>query len=263
VDNDKLIQIIEAEVRKALANMPEEDKPPPKSTRKKATAIFTCGCDSTSEAIKQVEKLIEKGYDVTAVVCPIAVEMNLVEMLEDIGGISEILVSGYDRVDKLADESEVIMIPVLSRPAAAKLALGITDNFAIAVVMQGLITGKPVIAARNSIDPDSASSAYAAADKTPPALIQLAKNYLNTLTSFGMTIVDISELADAADGKPQQNSYLADDGKRPLISKSVIDSIAEGVKEFVIPDNSIVTPLAKEMAKEREIKLVMEPPKSD
>jgi len=261
VDTDRLISIIEAEVRKVLAGVPEEDNLPPASARKKAIAIFTCGCDSTGETIKQVEKLIEKGYDVTAVVCPIAIEMNLVEMLEGIGGISEILVSGYDRVDELVEESEVIIIAVFSRPAAAKLALGITDNFALAIAMQGLMTGKPVIAAKDSIDPDSASSAYAATDKTPPALIQLAKNYLDTLTSFGMKLVDVSELADTADGKPRQNSYLADDGKRPLISKSVIANIAAGVKEFVIPTNSIVTPLARETAKELEIKLVMEPPK--
>lgn len=238
--------------------MPEEDKPPPKNPGKKAIAIFTCGCDPAGETIKQVEKLRDKGYDVTAVVCPIAVEMNLVEMLEGIGGMGEILVSAYDRIDELVGESEVMVIPVLSRPAAAKLALGIGDNFALAVLMEGLIAGKPVVAAKNAIDPDSPD---VITDKTPPALIQLAKNYLNTLASFGIQFVDVSELADVVDGKPKQNSLLADDGKRPLISKSVIANIAEGIKEFIIPNSSIVTPLAMEMAKERGIKLVMESPK--
>jgi len=259
VDTDRLIEIVAAEVKRVLADMPEEDNAPPKSPGRKAIAIFTCGCDPTGETIKQVEKLVEKGCDVTAVVCPIAVEMNLVEMLEGIGGIGEILVSAYDRIDELVEEAEVIIIPVLSRPAAAKLALGISDNFALALVMEGLVLGKQVIAAKNSVDPDSPG---VITDKTPPALIQLAKDYLNTLVSFGIEFVDVSELVDAVDGKPKQNSMLADDGKPPLISKSVIANIAEGVKEFIIPNSSIVTPLARETAKDRDIKLVMEPPRS-
>ncbi len=283
METDRLTQIIEAEVKKTLAELGSADNPPqqvrrreelrgtkqtnlsginsetPKidDERQKILAVFTAGCACQNNAIKQVKKMVAGGCDVTIALSPMAVGLLAIERIESIPKIGAVLKNGYAAETKhIVGESEVIVIPLLSRTAAAKLALGIADDPALMLVMSGLISGKPVIAARNAADPDGVDCPLLATERTPPALTQLAKNYLKTLAEFGMTLVDITSLADAAMGTSTIHSPIADKNGTPLINQAVITMLAGDVKEFIIHNPAIVTPLAYDLAKERGIKLI-------
>jgi hypothetical protein len=288
LDIDRLTQIIEAEVRKALSELAN---PPRQVERKKILAVFTSGCACQNTALTQIEQLIAADYDVTAVLSPIAVELMGVQ-IENIKGINAVLTKGFAAdISNMVEAAEVIVVPLLSRTAAAKLALGIADELALMVVMQGLITGKPVIAAQNAADPQGVNCPFLATENTPPALIQLAKNYLKTLASFGMKLVDAAQLADVIMNKPQttvhkattplpplsplipltkggrgvvrgtaersEYSPISDKSGKPLITQSVIAALAEDVKTLTIPNPAIVTPLAYDLAKEKGIEIVV------
>jgi hypothetical protein len=275
---DRLTQIIEAEVRKALSELNQTSNPPQQVERKKVLAVFTSGCTCQNTALTQIEQLIAADYDVTIVLSPIAVEL-MAENVKKIKGISAVLTEGFAAdISNMVEAAEVIVVPLLSRTAAAKLALGIADELALMVVMQGLITGKPVIAAQNAADPQGVNCPFLVTEKTPPALIQLAKNYLKTLASFGMKLVDAAQLADVVMNKPQttvhkvttplppllmgtaersEYSPISDKSGKPLITKSVIAALAEDVKTLTIPNPAIVTPLAYDLAKARGIEIVV------
>ncbi|MBC8233983.1 hypothetical protein H8E77_30925 [bacterium] len=257
MDIDQLTQIIEAEVRKALSELDQPSNPPRQVERKKILAVFTSGCTCQNIALTQIEQLIAADYDVTAVLSPIAVEL-MVEHVKNIKGISAVLTEGFAAdISNMVETAEVIVVPLLSRTAAAKLALGIADELALMVVMQGLITGKSVIAAKNSADPQGANCPFLATENTPSALIQLAKNYLKTLESFGMKLVDVAKLTDVVMNKPQTYSQISDKSGKPLITQTVIAGLAEDVKTLTIPNPAIITPLAYDLAKARGIEIVM------
>ena len=256
MDIDRLTQIIEAEVRKALSELEQPSNPPQQVERKKVLAVFTSGCACQNAAITQIEQLIAADYDVTIIPSPIAVEL-MAEQVEKIKGISAVLTEGFAAdISNMVEAAEVIVVPLLSRTAAAKLALGIADELALMVVMQGLIIGKPVIAAKDAADPQGVNCPFLATEKTPPTLIQLAKNYLKTLKSFGMKLVDVAQLADVVINKPQTYSQISNKNGKPLITQSVIAGLAEDVKTLTIPNPAIVTPLAYDLAKERGIEIV-------
>jgi hypothetical protein len=257
LDINRLTQIIEAEVRKALSELNQTSNLQQQVERKKVMAVFTSGCTCQNTALTQIEQLIAADYDVTAVLSPIAVEL-IAENVKNIKGVSAVLTEGFAAdISNMVEAAEVIVVPLLSRTAAAKLALGIADELALMVVMQGLITGKSVIAAKNAADPQDVNCPFLATENTPPALIQLAKNYLKTLASFGMKLVDAAQLADVVMNKPQTYSQISDKSGKPLITQSVIAALAEDVKALTIPNPAIVTPLAYDLAKERGIEIVV------
>jgi hypothetical protein len=280
LDIDRLTQIIEAEVRKALSELEQpSSNPSQQAEQKEVLAVFTFGCTCQKTAITQIEKLIAANYNVTAVLSPIAAEL-MAEQIENIKGISAVFTEGFAAdISNMVESAEAIVIPLLSRTAAAKLALGIADESALMVVMQGLITGKPVIAAKNAADPQDANCPFLATEKTPPALIQLAKNYLKTLESFGMKLVADAQLADVVMDKPQKTvhkvtakrnealqevntelseySQISDKSGKTLITQSVIAGLAEDVKTLTISNPAIITPLAYDLAKDRGIEIVI------
>jgi len=258
LDIDRLTQIIEAEVRKALSEMEQSSNPPQQVERKKLLAVFTSGCACQKTALNQIEQLIGADYDVTAVLSPIAVEL-MAKQVENIKGISAVLTEGFAaEISNMIEETETIVVPLLSRTAAAKLALGIADELALMVVMQGLIGGKSVIAAKDAADPQGANCPFLATENTPTALIQLAKNYLKTLESFGMKLVDAPQLADVVMNKPKRYIHqIADKSGKTLITQSVIANLSEDIKTVAIPNPAIITPLAYDCAKERGIEIVV------
>ena len=289
MDIDRLTQIIETEVRKVLSELEQPSNLSPTFVeRKKALAVFTFGCTCQNTAITQIEKLIEANYDVTVILSPIAVEL-MGNQLENIRGVSAILTEGFAaEISNIVEATEFIVVPLLSRTAAAKLALGIADELALMVVMQGLITSKAVIAAKNSADPQDADCPFIATENTPTSLNQLAKNYLKTLESFGMKLVDVAQLADVVMDKPQtavpvehpardeevtgslqsttldrkrtelsNYSQVSDKTGKTLITQSVIAGLAEDAKTLTIPNPAIITPLAYDLAKKRGIEIVV------
>ena len=259
MDIDLLTQIIEAEVRKALSEPEQSSNPPPQQVeREKVLAVFTSGCACQKTALNQIEQLIGADYDVTVVLSPIAVEL-MTEQVEKIKGIGAVLTEGFAAdISNMVETAELILVPLLSRTAAAKLALGIADELALIVVMQELITGKSIIAARDAADPQGANCPFLATENTPPALTQLAKNYLKTLENFGIKLVDASQLADVVMNKPRTYSHqIADKTGKTLITQSVIANLSEDIKTLTIPNPAIITPLAYDCAKERGIEIVV------
>jgi len=234
--------MVEEEVRKALLGADA-----PKTVRKRILAVFTGGSVKLEEALTQVEKLIQKGYAVKAVLSQTAVSVVTPNRVRGIPGIGEVVCEPAPSISPIAlvRESDAIAVPILTRNSAAKIALGIADTLATNVILYALIMGKPVIAARNSAEPDGAN-------ETPPELIQLARDYLQKLSSFGVKLVDAAEIAQSvADYETGVKS-----GKR-LVTQADITGLPDGVRQIKVARGSIITPLAKDAARERGIEIII------
>jgi len=261
MDIDKLIQLVETEVKKALTDQVSSEgkinssKIP--SGKKNILALFTGGYTKFQEAITQVERLIQESYAVDAVMSQSAVKVIGQEKIRGISGLGKLICEPDSSISslELVQKSDVVIVPILTRNSAVKVALGITDTLVTNIIMQALISGKPIISARNSADPDQADCPCIATPNTPPALITLAKDYLQRLESYGMGLVDINELADAVNNELNKSSN--DILEQKLITQDTIEKLPQGTKQITVARGSIITPLAKDFAKERGIQIAI------
>jgi hypothetical protein len=253
---DKLAQIVEAEVKKALADqMKSEPKTEISSSGKRnILALWTGGYTKLDSAIDQLDKLIKASYAVDVVMSQSAVNVIGQDKIKSISDIGELICEPAPSFSSLKaiQKHDTIIVPILTRNSAAKIALGITDTLVTNIIMQALISGKPVIAGRNSADPDLNNCPCIATPNTPQPLILLAKNYLKTLESYGVKLVDVSEIADLVIGGSDKDKGKIADQK--LITQETIAKLPQGTK-INVAKGSIITPLAKDMAKERGIEI--------
>jgi hypothetical protein len=253
---DKLAQIVEAEVKKALADqMKSEPKTEtPSSGKRNILALFTGGYTKFREAINQLDKLIKASYSVDIIMSQSAVNVIGQDKIKSVSGIGELICEPAPSFSSLkaVHKSDAIIVPILTRNSAAKVALGIPDTLVTNIIMQALISGKPVIAGRNSADPDLNDCPCIATPNTPQPLILLAKNYLKILESYGVKLVDVSEIADLVIGGSDKDKGKIANQK--LITQETIAKLPQGAK-INVAKGSIITPLAKDMAKERNIEI--------
>lgn len=252
---DKLAQIVEAEVKKALMEMKSDQKSEISSPQKKRVlALFTGGYAKLDEATKQLEKLIKSSYTVDVVMSKSAVNVIGKDKIERISGIGELICEPAESFSSLnaVHKSDFIIVPVLTRNSSAKIALGITDTLVTNIIMQAIISGKPVIAGRNSADPDLNNCPCIATPNTPQPLISLARNYLKTLESYGVRLVDVSEIADVIISGLDKSEIL----DQKLITNETISKLPQGTNQINVVQGTIITPMAKDLAKERGIEIV-------
>ncbi len=249
---EKLTQIVEEEVKKALGSGLNVNKESgSQSDNCKIYALFTGGSAKLAEAINQIKLLIQHGYHVKAILSESATKIIKVEKIRQIPGIEDIYCEPDPSIYSIdiVQNADAIIVPILTRNSAAKVALGICDTLITNIIMHALIAGKTVIAARNSADPDGQDCICISTPKTPPALVQIAKDYLKKLQSYGVKLVDTSEIAQYFIGNKEI--------KRELVTYDTINELTQDVKQIEVKKGSIITPLAKDLAKERNIKIIV------
>lgn len=252
---EKLTQIVEEEVKKALETKLNASKgvgsQPIPTDKRNIYALFTGGSAKVLEAINQIKLLVQNGYNVRVILSESATKVIKTEKIREIPGIEDIFCEPNPSIYSvnIVQSSDAIVVPILTRNSAAKIALGICDTLVTNIIMHALIAGKPVIAARNSADPEGQDCICIGTPQTPPALIQIAKDYLKRLESYGVKLVDVSEIAQYFIG----NKNI----KRELVTYDTIKELPQDIKQIEIKRGSIITPLAKDLAKERDIKIIL------
>lgn len=159
--------------------------------------------------------------------------------------------------ERLVAKSDVVLLPSLGDDDAAKIALGIFDEPASRVALSALALGKPLIA--------SPHSPYDGALKSrSPVLFNLWQSYRRTLENFGFEIVEAASLSGAvqahlapktSQGATSTAGASASNGKRIVITAQHIEAAARNGKSFDVPSGALVTPLARDRARELGVKI--------
>ena len=142
-----------------------------------------------------------------------------------------------------------IVIPTLSCAMAAKLSLGMADTPCAYLVFRSLLRGNRVIATFDGFEISDES-------EIPPEISKLGQDYIKTLSDFGVQFVTTDRIAETIldDGTHHFNPDSV--GGRNIITASVIDGLASDVREFRYTNPAIITPLARDLASRRGIRLV-------
>jgi hypothetical protein len=142
------------------------------------------------------------------------------------------------------DEADQIYVPVL--PLSLLSAVARLDDgtpFSRAVI-RGLCAGKPVAALRTGVDaggPAWENRGLRPAAEMRRAIAELA----GTVRSFGMKLLDAAQVAEWARGEPV---------RRPVITEADVKAaLAAGRRTIAAGRNAVITPLARDFAKQHGI----------
>jgi hypothetical protein len=157
--------------------------------------------------------------------------------------------------EKLVASVEGVLLPAIGDDDAAKMASGLFDEPVARVALCAIATGKPLLAALHS--------PYAKEIKTrAPQLSRVWESHKTTLESFGFVFAQHSALPDLARAKfapgaqagSTPNAGAAAQGK-VLVTASEVETAAKNGASLKLPLGAIVTPLARDRAKELNVRI--------
>lgn len=165
--------------------------------------------------------------------------------------------------EKLVAEHDGVLLPSLGDDDAAKMAMGIFDESVARLALTALASDKPVWAAIHS-------PYETAIKKRAPQLHRVWEGHRRLLESYGIQVVDYSQLTVTVQNaltpslratrrpegtRPQTGEGPGVRGKRVLISVKEVEAAAQNGAALRLPAGAIVTPLARDRAKELNVKI--------
>ena len=219
-----------------------------------ATAGFT-------EAVNQIRALSLDGYRIELAFSAAADELYGRVFREQLTGFPHIGILSASGWLRALGESRSVVIPLLSANTLSKVSLLLADNLVTNVILHALFMGKTVVAARNGAHPDDKAREAHGFHRASPALRAALLERFHTVSAYGCTFTDASELRDA------MNAVLKTDGTkwmqretaapvpkpsvqtgRRVLSAADIMRVHPLGKDLKVSHGTIVTPLARELA---------------
>ena len=151
-------------------------------------------------------------------------------------------------VQQFLKNADVILVPVLSVTIMAKLVLGISDTPISYLLEQALFEGKTVLA----VDQDYpiGQSTYA------HYLSQRTIEYRRSLQEIGLTLVPANQVSNVIVRQKASVFFHRLAGqKTELLSQNWIRKLPQNIEVVICPRSTIITPLAREEAKKRNINI--------
>ena len=257
MNDDQLRQLVTEHVRRALQADGPPAPAPPVTDGPAVIALFCGGRGGLSTALAQTKTLAQQA-PVVGVLTPAAKETIGEERLRKEGGISEVI--GPDSgvsLWGLVDRTEPLLVAQLTRTTLAKVALGLGDSLAAALALNTLWAGKPVVVARDGVDPDLAARDPERVGDAPLELVRLYAGYLARLEALGCDVIPAERIADTVLALRSGRETRTE---RPLASRRVIteEDIRRAARrgEAISITGAIVTPLARDVAADLDVELL-------
>ena len=214
------------------------------AAEKRLLAIFGATQLELDEPLQQLQACKQDGWKITIILSDLATKVLDLEPIHAAFGEESILQENtLTEIPAFVDLYQQIVLPVFSHPMAAKLALGFVDTPATYLVYEALSRGKTVIAVSDLLKQDKVSQEINA----------LQVEYVNVLSELGVQLVPMIQLAESVNDRTGDSSIRLDG---TLISASTISNLEANVRELFHAKQTLITPLAREQAKKRGIKLI-------
>ena len=260
MNRDQLREIVAEQVRRALRGELPAAEAEAGASRPSVVAVFCGGHAGLPTALQQT-RLVAARARVTALLSRAAKETIGEQRLKSEAGVHQVVLSeGAVDPRELAHRADVIVVAQLTHNSLAKIALGLSDTPATNVVLHGLLAGKPVVVARDGVDPALAGCELCAGGAdTARELLQLYDEYVGRLAAFGCRVVRAEQLSEATlealtQGRPRREAPGA--SRRVITEDDVVRAARRG--ESIAVAGAIVTALARDSAQQLGVPLLEE-----
>jgi hypothetical protein len=263
--NEEQVQKIAAEVIRRLVVRLGGD-----GSRGTVVAVFTGATAAFNEAVHQVGALIIDGYTVQLLFSQAAEQLFGRVVREQLTGfphVGSVEPAGWLSALK---EANAVIVPLLSVNTVSKLSMLIADNVINNLILHALFMGKPVIAARNGVDPYGKGRKEVVFHKGTGALRQAVAERLQILSDYGCYLTDVRGIKDTLNavlaekretipGSPEQDA----DQSPPTFNHSGGVVTAMDIRhahllgaKLSISSSTLITPLARDLADKHGVRLL-------
>ncbi|MQL53311.1 hypothetical protein GFC01_13805 [Desulfofundulus thermobenzoicus] len=196
--NDELVSRIVEEVLRRL-NRPPVSVPPLPGHRRIMVVVTggTIGARAALEGLAHLKKKRGVGLEYFILFSRSATAIHSPEKWGQELQAVEVLVEGENsrgRNTEVLKLCDLVVVPILTRTTAARLASLLLDSAAAEVLVDALMRGLPVVAARDAADPTGEGFARLGMNRGHPALVQAMKDNLEKIAGYGVTLVSAGEL---------------------------------------------------------------------
>lgn len=263
MDKEEMVQLVTQEIMRQLQHRPVAA--PEKSTQyqHKALVIFTGGTIGFEQGLAEIKKLQNLCFEITVVLSVAAQEVLGIERIkEELGSHISIVTAQSPYPGKLLREADILIVPVLTQNTAAKLAYTLSDTMVSTLILQGLMMGKPVVAASNAADPLDGWRAQYSMGNASAGLVQALQENLKKLARYGMQLVPVEAIGSVSQKVLNRQKTVAVNpltNKKTVLDAATIQATAQnGSKRIAVSPGTIITPLAKDIARDCGVEIVQE-----
>jgi hypothetical protein len=150
-------------------------------------------------------------------------------------------------IKHLVERSSILVVPVASYSLLSKLALTIDDEVPVWVAIQYQLQGKPIVIASNHVEPNVYQQIL-----TPHTVQNRLQSYIRQIRSDRVKWEPLRKLTSAVE--EQLKAYR--EKQALILGKHIETAHQDGLKQLVIPKESRITPVAKDLAKELKVELI-------
>jgi hypothetical protein len=265
---------IEEQVREVVVEVLKRLLPRIGATGERGTVIAVfCGATvDYDESVRQIRSLILQGYRVQVVLSHGAEALYGKYLWEQFAGFPHITPLDDTKWLNAVKECRGVVVPMLSLNTLSKLSLLIADNLGNNIILHALFAGKPVVIAKEGVDPNDPGRKIPHFDRCGPVMAAAIEERLRLVSGFGCRIVEVRHLSDTlADALEQKTTRKTSNGKvngtgRPAAvhAKSNIVTAADVMQasysgsQLQLTAKTVVTPLARELANKHGVCLLQD-----
>ncbi|WP_242850223.1 flavoprotein [Clostridium sp. MIL1] len=277
---DEIVQIVLKEVMSQLENK--------SFISKKAVVFFTGNTVGLEECITELEKLKIQGIKLKAVLSKHASQIIDRNIINKIFNMEDIYIDDdlEDSNHIYDEEFDLLIGATLSINSLAKVANGISDTMPTALISKCILNGTKVIISKDNVDFRESSTRKNPYKNIPVPYMNMIKGYLDKLESYGINLVNSDDIFDSIikndfnEDSLLKVKFKIDDSNineivssnsknefnendrtlefkinKKVISSEDISNNSEN-KKIIIPSNSIITSLAKDLSEDLGIQII-------
>ncbi|MBY0120493.1 hypothetical protein [Bacillus sp. S/N-304-OC-R1] len=152
--------------------------------------------------------------------------------------------------ERLIKQADIILIPILSFSLVSDIISFNEQRPIVRMILNGLLTGKKVVALKVGTDPYHEHWKLNGLDKGTNLLKRKLYKQLSELKSMGIIIIDPDERVE---------SSLVNTEKKTIVTAETVRYIhLQKHDHLIVTKESIITPLAIDVARELNITLILE-----
>ena len=225
-----------------------------KDIEKNAIIVFNGSNINLDERINYIKELKKQGMKISLAFSFMAEE--ILDMEKIISSLNPIKIYREEDIFKLKDIAEnysLIIGPNITMNTLSKVALGMVDSFISTMIWTFLYQGKKTYLDFNSV------RNYLGIETKNTSISNMAENYIKQVLEMGVIEInqeDYSKINTEKSIVKSKEIIENNQRKRVITEKDILN--LKGSEVLILPIGSIVTPLAKDKAREKNIKIEIE-----
>lgn len=262
---NEITTIVKQVLKESGQNSPSSARPPAakrtsSENRPSVLNVFHAGVRKLEEALQQIQKIEEASRRSSVFTVESARSWVCGADVKEGAGVKCILDTVKpEGLEKALQKADILVLPTFCLQTAAKVAHLISDDQDSRIVFLALLQGKKVLAANDG---------FMLCDiLVNEQMRQEMDQILNKLQDFGMVFCPTDQLyatfeqmlASAAPSPPQsKNKGHANSGQalKLITAKDIHMAVNSKQASVILAPGGILTPLAKDLAKEYSIKII-------